>query len=108
MSTAAGSGERQARAALSRLMEPSDWVGLALVAAVGPVDALRIATGALAPGRSLQGDVQELLGRAAEDSGARTLAEALERWAPRARESGTRPGPGHHRPLRRDPAGAGG
>lgn len=86
MSTAAGSGERQARAALSRLMEPSDWVGLALVAAVGPVDALRIATGALAPGRSLQGDVQELLGRAAEDSGARTLAEALERWAPRARE----------------------
>jgi DNA processing protein len=86
MSTAAGTGERLARAALSRLMEPSDWVGMALVAAVGPVDALRIACGTLEPGSGLPGDLQLLLERVPEDGGARMLAEALERWTPRVRD----------------------
>lgn len=45
--------ERIARAALSRLMEPQDAVGLALVRVAGAVDALRIATGQLVPGPRL-------------------------------------------------------
>ena len=40
--------ERIARAALSRLMEPQDAAGLALVMVAGATDALRIATGQLA------------------------------------------------------------
>ncbi|HEY9355659.1 MAG TPA: DNA-protecting protein DprA, partial [Arthrobacter sp.] len=39
--------ERIARASLSRLMEPQDAAGLALVKAAGAGDALRIATGQL-------------------------------------------------------------
>ena len=39
--------ERTARAALSRLFEPQDAAGLALVQVAGPEDALRIATGQL-------------------------------------------------------------
>ena len=41
--------ERMARAALSRLMEPQDAAGLALVQAAGAQDALRIASGELQP-----------------------------------------------------------
>lgn len=41
--------ERVARAALARLMEPQDSVGLALVQVVGAVDALRVATGSSGP-----------------------------------------------------------
>ena len=37
--------ERTARAALSRLLEPQDAAGLALVRVAGAQDALRIATG---------------------------------------------------------------
>ena len=55
--------ERRARAALARLMEPSDWVGLALVAALGPVDALRVATGSIGPGQELEGELRRVLER---------------------------------------------
>lgn len=71
----------EARAALSRLLEPSDGVGLSLVSLVGPVDALRVAQGELPPGRTLARQVAEALG---VDQGRRdVLAEGLERWRPR-------------------------
>ncbi|BAS17653.1 protein involved in DNA mediated transformation [Arthrobacter sp. Hiyo8] len=54
-------GERLARAALSRLMEPQDAAGLALVKAAGAVDGLKIATGELAPGPGLEQEVASLL-----------------------------------------------
>ena len=57
--------ERTARAALSRLMEPQDAAGLALVRAVGAEDALRIATGQLKPGPSLEQEITGLLADAA-------------------------------------------
>ncbi|BCW48813.1 hypothetical protein StoSoilB13_11550 [Arthrobacter sp. StoSoilB13] len=53
--------ERLARAALARLMEPQDSVGLALVHAVGAVDALGIATGELAVGPRLEQEISTLL-----------------------------------------------
>ncbi|MBG6217566.1 DNA processing protein [Arthrobacter sp. CAN_A6] len=72
------------RAALSRLFEPSDAVGLALTVAAGPVDALRIATGSLKAGAQLH---HEVAGRLDLDSGPHdVLAEALERWAPRLKD----------------------
>ena len=45
--------ERMARAALSRLMEPQDAAGLALVQAAGAIDGLRVATGEVAAGPGL-------------------------------------------------------
>jgi DNA processing protein len=75
--------ERTARAALSRLMEPQDAAGLALVSVAGAVDALRIATGQLASGPKLEQDVTTVL---AENSGASSwpgMSAALKRWAPR-------------------------
>jgi DNA processing protein len=75
--------ERTARAALSRLMEPQDSAGLALVQNVGAQDALRIATGEISFSPALE---QELTGVLAEH-GATTswagMAAALKRWAPR-------------------------
>ncbi|MBT2595677.1 DNA-processing protein DprA [Arthrobacter sp. ISL-72] len=74
--------ERLARAALSRLLEPQDAVGLALVRAAGAVDALRIATGRLASGPELERDVTALLA----DNGTGSwpgMNASLKRWAPR-------------------------
>ncbi|WP_026532854.1 DNA-processing protein DprA [Arthrobacter sp. H41] len=72
------------RAALSRLFEPSDAVGLALTAVAGAVDALRIATGSLKAGAQLH---QEVAGCLDMDAGPRdVLAEALERWTPRRKD----------------------
>lgn len=72
-----------ARAALSRLFEPSDTVGLALTHAAGPIDALRIATGRISAGTTLTLEIAGLL----ESQGIRTrplvLGDALERWRPR-------------------------
>ncbi|WP_336714986.1 DNA-processing protein DprA [Arthrobacter sp. USHLN218] len=77
--------ERRARAALARLMEPSDWVGLALVAALGPVDALRVATGSMGPGQGLEGELRRVLDR--EAGGPQSLlGDALQRWAPRVKD----------------------
>ncbi|MFD1212793.1 DNA-processing protein DprA [Arthrobacter sp. GCM10027362] len=77
---------RRARAALSRLMEPTDWVGLALVAVAGPVDALRIATGELAAGTALQDELAGVLDRGPGKGSGALLAEALQRWAPRVKD----------------------
>ena len=73
----------RSRAALSRLFEPSDNVGLALVAAAGPVDALRVATGSLRAGNALIREVTEELAGAGISGRGSSLAEALARWAPR-------------------------
>ncbi|WP_155854419.1 DNA-processing protein DprA [Arthrobacter sp. MA-N2] len=75
--------ERVARAALSRLMEPQDAAGLALVRASGAVDGLRIATGELKPGPELEKEVTSLLADNGISSGGAGLAAALRRWAPR-------------------------
>jgi DNA processing protein len=75
--------ERLARAALSRLMEPQDAAGLALVHVAGALDALGIATGELSYGPALE---QELTGVLAEHGSATSwagMAAALKRWAPR-------------------------
>jgi DNA processing protein len=75
--------ERIARAALSRLMEPQDAAGLALVQATGALDALKIAIGQAAAGPALEQEITGLLA----DNGAGTswagMAAALRRWAPR-------------------------
>ncbi|GAB2731688.1 DNA-processing protein DprA [Arthrobacter bambusae] len=75
--------ERLARAALSRLMEPQDAGGLALVKAAGAVDGLRIASGELAPGHGLEQEVASLLVDNGVSSAGAGLAAALRRWAPR-------------------------
>jgi DNA processing protein len=75
--------ERLARAALSRLMEPQDAAGLALVQAAGAFDGLRIATGELAPGPGLEQEVASLLLDSGASSAGAGLAAALRRWAPR-------------------------
>ncbi|MHA7276823.1 DNA-processing protein DprA [Arthrobacter sp. Hz1] len=72
-----------ARAALSRLFEPSDTVGLALTVAAGPVDALRIATGQVVVGALIAREIAELLESHGISSRAQTLQQALERWKPR-------------------------
>ena len=75
--------ERLARAALSRLMEPQDSAGLALVQVAGALDALGIATGQLSYGPALE---QEITGVLAEHSSTASwagLGAALKRWAPR-------------------------
>ena len=73
-----------ARAALSRLIEPSDAVGQALVAAAGPERAAGIAAGREPAGAAVRRGVAALL----EDNGfrgsAQALTAALERWGPRA------------------------
>jgi len=75
--------DRLARAALSRLMEPQDVAGLALVQVAGAVDALGIATGELRAGPELEREITALLA----DSGATTswagMEAALKRWQPR-------------------------
>lgn len=75
--------ERIARAALARLMEPQDAVGLALVRAIGAVDALGVATGEVATGPGLEREISALL---VEGGGPATwagLSASLRRWAPR-------------------------
>lgn len=75
--------ERFARAALSRLMEPQDAAGLALVQIAGAVDALRIATGELAAGPELEREMTGLLAASGPSSSWSGLSVALKRWLPR-------------------------
>ncbi|WP_309994341.1 DNA-processing protein DprA [Paenarthrobacter nitroguajacolicus] len=75
--------ERIARAALARLMEPQDSVGLALVRAVGAVDALGVATGELATGPKLEQEISALLMDEGGPAGWPGLPASLRRWAPR-------------------------
>lgn len=78
---------RVARAALTRLMEPSDLAGLALVRAVGPVDALAIVDGTVAVPNGLERTVTEIMVDAgAAGSGWPGLADALGRWRPRLKD----------------------
>lgn len=80
------SGERIARAALSRLMEPQDAAGLALVQVAGAVDGLRIATGQLAVGPELEREMTGLLAAGGSGPGWSGLGAALKRWLPRSPE----------------------
>lgn len=75
--------ERIARAALARLMEPQDSVGLALVRALGAVDALGVATGELATGPTVEQEISALLVEAGGPSTWVGLPATLRRWAPR-------------------------
>ena len=77
------SPERVARAALSRLMEPQDAAGLALVHVAGAVDGLRIATGQVAAGPGLEQEISVLLTDNGPSAGWSGLAAALKRWQPR-------------------------
>jgi DNA processing protein len=76
--------ERTARAALSRLFEPQDAAGLALVRIAGAEDALKIATGQLAAGAELEREIFQLLDGNNLGSGWTGLAAARQRWTPRA------------------------
>jgi DNA processing protein len=75
-------GVRLARAALTRLMEPSDLPGMALIAAAGPEDALAFVRSGAASSAVLE---QEMTAILAEYGTIRWagLAEALGRWRPR-------------------------
>lgn len=75
--------ERLARAALARLMEPQDSVGLALVHAVGAIDALGIATGELAAGPRLEQEISTLLSESGGQASWPGLTASKRRWAPR-------------------------
>lgn len=75
--------ERLSRAALSRLLEPQDAAGLALVHVAGPDDALRIATGQLNAGTDLEREMTALLTDAGTASSWAGLAGCLKRWQPR-------------------------
>ncbi|WP_247826327.1 DNA-processing protein DprA [Arthrobacter antioxidans] len=75
---------RRSRAALSRLFEPSDAVGLALVSVVGPVDALRIARREIGVGTDVNRRLSEALDL--PDGSRRPLEDGLARWAPRLRD----------------------
>jgi DNA processing protein len=75
--------ERTARAALSRLFEPQDAAALALVQAAGAQDALRIASGQLAAGRSFEQEITDVLAAGGAGSSWPGLDAALQRWAPR-------------------------
>ncbi len=74
---------RLARAALSRLIEPSDSVGQALVAAAGPEAAAQIAAGHQRAGTTLRREIAGLLEERGIRGTGRVLDEAMERWQPR-------------------------
>lgn len=75
--------ERIARASLSRLMEPQDAAGLALVKAAGATDALRIATGQTAAGPALEQEITALLADCGAGASWAGMRDSLKRWAPR-------------------------
>jgi DNA processing protein len=64
-------------------MEPSDLVGLALIRAAGPVDALRVVRGEVTAGAEIERRVAAQLDEADALSGWQGLAPAILRWAPR-------------------------
>ena len=71
------------RAALSRLMEPQDAAGLALVQVAGALDALGIATGELGYGPALEQEITGVLAEHGSVTSWAGMAAALKRWAPR-------------------------
>ncbi|MFQ4147512.1 DNA-processing protein DprA [Arthrobacter sp. LAPM80] len=78
----AGNGLRVARAALTRLMEPSDMPGLALIAALGPEGAVSFIEGNDTSNAVIERQVTEVLNAAGIERWA-GLAEVLGRWRPR-------------------------
>lgn len=74
---------RTARAALSRLMEPTDTIGMALIECVGPVNALGIAVGDLRATVQTTQDIAAILESQANVPARHSLAEAIRRWSPR-------------------------
>ncbi|WP_449373202.1 DNA-processing protein DprA [Arthrobacter psychrolactophilus] len=78
----AGHGIRVARAALTRLMEPADLPGLALIEALGPEEALDLIESPVTSDATVERELTEVLVAAGTQrwSG---LAEALTRWRPR-------------------------
>ncbi len=79
---AAETALRLARAALTRLMEPSDLPGLALIRALGPEDALALIGSSDASHATVEQHVTEILNEVGTERWT-GLAEALERWRPR-------------------------
>ncbi|MHA7303993.1 DNA-processing protein DprA [Arthrobacter sp. TMN-49] len=77
-----GAGLRVARAALTRLMEPSDLPGLALICALGPEEALAFIAGTDVSHAGVERQVTEILGAAGTQRWA-GLSETLGRWRPR-------------------------
>lgn len=75
-----------ARAALSRLFEPSDNIGMALVAAAGPEEALRIATGTSTCTPAVYRTLHDILAAQGHQVRSDVLLEALARWKPRTGE----------------------
>ncbi|MGO4383483.1 DNA-processing protein DprA [Specibacter sp. RAF43] len=75
-------GIRVARAALTRLMEPSDLAGMALIRVAGAVEALRLIQGTFASSASLERDMSSVLAEAGMPRWP-GLADALTRWRPR-------------------------
>ncbi|MEE2522902.1 DNA-processing protein DprA [Pseudarthrobacter sp. J75] len=67
-------------------MEPQDAAGLALIRLTGAVDALRIASGDLTAGPTLERDIGEALSEAGGSGSWPGLADALRRWRPRVPE----------------------
>lgn len=73
---------RVARAALTRLMEPSDLPGLALIQVLGPEEALALIASADSSNARVEREVTEVLNAAGTERWT-GLAEALGRWRPR-------------------------
>ena len=73
---------RVARAALTRLMEPSDLPGLALVQVLGPQDALSLIQSSDSSNAQVEQRVTEVLNEAGTERWT-GLAEVLTRWRPR-------------------------
>jgi len=80
--TAVAGGVRLARAALTRLMEPSDLAGMALIAAAGPEEALAFIRGGASSSPALEAEMTALLLEAGTVRWP-GLADALGRWRPR-------------------------
>ncbi|WP_420713983.1 DNA-processing protein DprA [Arthrobacter sp. H14-L1] len=72
-----------ARAALTRLMEPSDLAGLALIRVVGPVQAIRIAKGEERAGTETEHKIAGLMDEAGALRSWMGLESSMSRWAPR-------------------------
>ena len=83
MNAAGWSEEQVARAGLARLFEPSDNVGLALVAAAGPVEALKVATGTTTCGQRLHRAFLDVLAANGHRMRTDALTQALARWRTR-------------------------
>ncbi len=73
---------RRARAALTRIMEPSDLPGLALIRVLGAEETLQFLNSAGAGGARIEREMSEILRNAGTQRWT-GLKEALERWRPR-------------------------